>query len=138
MKGAEHLTWDAWGHYHIMLGLLLWYRQSEDGGAIQCAERIADLFCRMFLEGGRRLVSIGSADMNLAPIHALCLLHELTGKDRYLAMAREIERACKDGIEDNLDPGCVDVFRKSLAHAYEMMKLSMTEMQGHAAKGKWG
>jgi hypothetical protein len=55
-----------------------------------------------------------------------------------VSLAREIEAACKDGIEDNLDPGCVDVFQKSLAHAYEMMKLSMTEVQGHIAKGKWG
>jgi rubredoxin len=52
-------------------------------------------------------------------------------------LGRQIERACKDGIEDNLDPGCVDVFRKSLAHSYEIMKLSMAEIQGHIAKGKW-
>jgi rubredoxin len=55
-----------------------------------------------------------------------------------IALAREIEMACKDGINDNLDPGCLDVFKKSLAHAYEMMKLSMTEVQGHMNKGKWG
>jgi hypothetical protein len=53
-------------------------------------------------------------------------------------LARQVERACKEGIEDELDPGCVDVFQKSLAHSYEMMKLSMTEMQGHMGKGKWG
>lgn len=57
---------------------------------------------------------------------------------RMVSLAREIEAACKDGIKDNLDPGCVDVFNKSLQHAYEMMKLSMTEMQGHMNKGKWG
>ncbi len=49
-----------------------------------------------------------------------------------------MEQVCKDGIEDNLDPGCVDVFQKALAHSYEIMKLSMTEIQGHIAKGKWG
>jgi hypothetical protein len=54
-----------------------------------------------------------------------------------VSLAREIEGACKAGIEDNLDPGCVDVFRKSLERAYEIMKLSMTEMQGHVGKGKW-
>ena len=57
---------------------------------------------------------------------------------RLVDLARQIERLSKDGIEDNLDPGCVDVFQKSLAHSYEMMKLAMTEMQGHVAKGKWG
>lgn len=57
---------------------------------------------------------------------------------RLVSLAREIEGICKAGIEDNLDPGCVDVFKKTLAASYDMMKLSMTEMQGHAAKGKWG
>lgn len=55
-----------------------------------------------------------------------------------IAKARKIEAICKAGIEDNLDPACVDVFKKSLASAYEMMKLSMTEVQGHMNKGKWG
>lgn len=57
---------------------------------------------------------------------------------RLVNLGRKMERTCKDGIEDNLDPGCVDVFRKALAHSFEIMKLSMTEMQGHIAKGKWG
>jgi len=53
-------------------------------------------------------------------------------------LARQIERVCEDGIRDALDPGCVDVFRKSLQASYIQMKLSMTEMQGHMNKGKWG
>jgi len=57
---------------------------------------------------------------------------------RLISLSREIEAVCKDGIQDALDPGCVDVFQKSLAHAYEMMKLAMTEMAIHVGKGKWG
>lgn len=57
---------------------------------------------------------------------------------RLVAIAREIEAVCKDGIQDNLDAGCVDVFQKANAHAYDIMKLSMTEMAGHMGKGKWG
>ncbi len=53
-------------------------------------------------------------------------------------LARQIERVCEAGILDNLDPGCVDVFKKSKNASYVMMKLSMTEMQGHMGKGKWG
>jgi hypothetical protein len=56
---------------------------------------------------------------------------------RLVDLARQVERACKEGIEDNLDPGCVDVFKKSLASCYDIMKLSMIEMQNHIAKGKW-
>ena len=57
---------------------------------------------------------------------------------RLVDLTRQLEQVCKDGIENELDSGCVDVFRKSLAHSYEMMKLSMTEMQIHLGKGKWG
>ncbi len=64
--------------------------------------------------------------------------HTNTLHCRLVHLGRKMEQVCKDGIEDNLDPGCVDVFHKTLAHGYEIMKLSMTEMQGHIAKGKWG
>jgi len=64
--------------------------------------------------------------------------HTNTLHCRLATLARDIEAVCKDGIKDNLDPACVDVFNKSLQHAYEMMKLSMTEMQGHMNKSKWG
>lgn len=57
---------------------------------------------------------------------------------RLIALSRELEEVCKDGITDNLDAGCVDVFKKTLTHSYEIMKLSMTEQQGHMGKGKWG
>jgi len=53
-------------------------------------------------------------------------------------LARQIELVCEAGIKDELDPGCVDVFKKSLNASYIQMKLSMTEMQGHMNKGKWG
>ncbi len=55
-----------------------------------------------------------------------------------ISLARDMEAVCMDGIEDKLDPGCVDVFEKALAYAYEVMKLSMTEMAIHVGKNKWG
>ena len=57
---------------------------------------------------------------------------------RLIALARESEAVCREGVEDNLDPGCVGVFQKALGYAYETMKLAMTELQGHMGKGKWG
>lgn len=57
---------------------------------------------------------------------------------RVIDLARQIEGVCKQGVEDALDPGCVNVFNKSMLVSYEMMKLSMTELAGHMNKGKWG
>ena len=82
--------WDAWGHYHVMLGLLLWHRDSGDARALACARRIGDLFCRRFLDGGESLHATGCHEMNQAPVHALALLHQVTGEPRYRAMAERI------------------------------------------------
>lgn len=85
-KGGD--TWDAWGHYHVLLGLLLWHEDTADPAALDCARRIGDLFCKTFETA--RLVDTGSTEMNLAPIHALCLLHRRTSDPRYLNLALKI------------------------------------------------
>jgi hypothetical protein len=92
-------TWDTWSHYHMMLGLLLWNDISGDTVALNAAVRIADLLCEMYLDKKMpRLVDTGSTEMNLAPIHSLCLLYQKTGSPRHLALAEEIldEFAAKD------------------------------------------
>jgi DUF1680 family protein len=113
--GKQGGTWDAWGHYHIMLGLLLWHEATGDAKALSAARRIGNLFCDRFLGEKRpRLVDTGSTEMNLAPTHALCLLHERTGEKRYLALARQIveEFAATDPTGK---PLAGDYFRRGLA-----------------------
>lgn len=90
---GPHPTWDAWGHYHAMLGLLLWHEHTADRSALACVTRMGDLLCSMFLgqkRRGRRLVDTGSTEMNLAPIHTLALLYRRTKQDRYLELAEQI------------------------------------------------
>lgn len=93
-------TWDAWGHYHIMLGLLLWHEETGDAAALACARRMGDFFCDTFLgETPFRLVDTESTEMNMAPAHSLCLLYRVTGEEKYLALARQfvdVEFAAKD------------------------------------------
>lgn len=92
--GKKMSTWDAWGHYHVMLGLLLWHEDSGDRTALTCAREMGDLICRKFLgktaRRGKRLVDTGSTEMNLAVIHTLCLLHQRTGGGACLDMALQI------------------------------------------------
>ncbi|HEV8607181.1 MAG TPA: beta-L-arabinofuranosidase domain-containing protein [Tepidisphaeraceae bacterium] len=101
-------TWDAWGHYHIMLGLLLWHESTGDAKALLCARRIGDLLCEKFLGPDKRILDTGSAEMNHAPIHTLALLYRKTGEKRYLDLAQEI-------VEEFSLPGAGDYLRVALA-----------------------
>ena len=84
-------TWDAWGHYHAMLGLMLWADETGDHEAMAAACRIGDLLCALYLgEPDVRLVDTGEADKNLAPAHALAMLHARTREARYLSLAQQI------------------------------------------------
>ena len=88
---AGRQTWDTWGHYHVMLGLIYWDEETDDPQALACACRIADLLCRMYLgEKKIRLVDTGATEMNLAPIHALCVLYRKTQNKNYLGLALQI------------------------------------------------
>ena len=89
-QGGMH-TWDTWGHYHLMIGLMLWHAETSDPSALDCTRRIGDLVCKKYL-GSKpvRLVDTGSTEMNLALVHSLAMLHRLTGVTSYLDMALQI------------------------------------------------
>lgn len=101
-------TWDAWGHYHAMLGLLLWHEETQDAKALDAAVKIGDLLCRKFLRSGKKLASIGSQEMNHAPIHSLVLLHRRTKTAKYLELAKQI-------VEEFQEKGAGDYVRTALA-----------------------
>ncbi len=84
--------WDLWGQYHVMLGLYAWYRETGDRTALDACRRCADLFCRTFLDGPRRVLHAGSEEMNESSSHAFALLYRETGEPRYLRLLREIEK----------------------------------------------
>jgi DUF1680 family protein len=90
-NAGNQTTWDAWGHYHAMLGLLLWHDEAKDPNALNAARKIGDLLCHKFLgKKSPRLVDTGSTEMNLAPAHSLCLLYRVTHEAKYLKLAKQI------------------------------------------------
>ena len=92
--------WDVWGHYHALVGLLLHFDTTGDERALAAARKAADFVCDTFPEGGsepgesagRRVVSVGSEEMNEAIIHGMLLLYEHTSEKRYLDLARRVEQ----------------------------------------------
>ncbi|MBP7049624.1 MAG: glycoside hydrolase family 127 protein [Phycisphaerae bacterium] len=99
--------WDLWGHYHCMLAMFLWWRDTGDADALQAATRAADLMCATFLDTGKRVYDAGSYEMNMAVIHVLGMLHRQTKNDDYLRLVREIE-------QDWHKPGAGDYHRLAL------------------------
>jgi len=85
-------TWDLWGHYHAIVGLLTWYEISGDEEAFACARRIGDMLCNVFLGTGRRVYEAERYEMNMAVYHGLLLLYRHTGEKRYFDLAAEVEK----------------------------------------------
>ncbi len=105
----KHLLdrWDLWGHYHCMLAMYLWYRDTGDRAALNAALRAADLMCTTFLDTGKRVHDAGSHEMNMAVIHVLGLLYRETGKEPYFRLMKEIEK-------DWEKPPAGDYYRQAL------------------------
>ncbi len=84
-------NWDVWGHYHCMLGLMLYYEDSKYEPALKACEKVADLLCETFGFDGPSLTCDGEGgQMNMAVCHGLVLLYEKTGIIRYLNLANYI------------------------------------------------
>lgn len=84
--------WDLWGHYHALLALALWHEHSGDPAALIAARKAADLVCKTYLDTGRRVFDAGDHEMNMAILTGMVMMHRLTGEERYLIMAREVEK----------------------------------------------
>ncbi len=84
-------NWDLWGHYHVITALLMWYEDTGDKAALDCATRAGDLVCKTFLDTGKRPLSAGSDEMNLSILTAMGRLYRHTGEERYFKMMKMVE-----------------------------------------------
>jgi DUF1680 family protein len=84
-------NWDVWGHYHCMLGLMLYYEDTAYEPALDACRKMGDLLFETFGPGGPTLTCDGSqGQMNMAVCHGLLLLYEKTGVERYRRLAEYI------------------------------------------------
>ncbi len=54
------------------------------------------------------------------------------------ALLEQVMDLAEDGIDDNLDPGCVQIFERALEEAEILQQSIKAELQSHMGKGKWG
>ncbi len=52
-------------------------------------------------------------------------------------LMKEVEKVADCGIEDNLDPGCVKIFKEAKEAAVMFKRKSMAEIAGHVGKSKY-
>ena len=53
-------------------------------------------------------------------------------------LLEQVMEVAEDGIDDNLDPPCVRIFKRALEQAEILQQSIKGEIQGHVKKGKWG
>lgn len=53
-------------------------------------------------------------------------------------LLEQVMDVAEDGIDDNLDPNCVKIFKRALAEAEIIQQSIKAELEGHMGKGKWG
>lgn len=84
--------WDLWGHYHIIQAMLMWHEDTGDEAAFECAKKMGDFICKVYLNTDKRPINAGSTEMNLAIIHGLGKLYRATNDQKYLDMMRVVEK----------------------------------------------
>ena len=107
-RDGERPLWDLWGHYHCILGLLLWHDETGHREALEACCRAADHICTRFLGSEERVRDAEAEEMNMAIAHAMALLYQRTGEPRYLELVRDVER-------EWTSPGAGDYVRQALA-----------------------
>ncbi|HHY61155.1 MAG TPA: rubredoxin [Clostridia bacterium] len=55
-----------------------------------------------------------------------------------MGFGEELEALADEGIEDNLDPTCLTLYKYVKKAAIEMRQMAKAEIQAHISKGKWG
>ena len=54
-----------------------------------------------------------------------------------ISLSMKIKDLAREGMEINLDPPCVSVFKKAHDEAWVIKQRSKAEIESHVGKGKW-
>lgn len=129
-RADEHWRghWDLWGHYHLILGLLLWFDDTGDFTALNAAQKAADGICALYGPDGKRPIEAGTPETNFGLLHGLGLLYRHTGEARYKDLMLRI-------VEDMTAAG--DWFNQGLAGTpyYAMPRNGVRWESLHAVQG---
>lgn len=55
-----------------------------------------------------------------------------------LTILEQLEKLAKDGVDDNLDPSCLNLFQRIADCSLLLKNMVKAEIQSHIIKNKWG
>jgi len=55
-----------------------------------------------------------------------------------LTLMEKVKEISEKGIEDELDPPCVQLFKAAKTYAVDIQQRIKAELKGHMSKNKWG
>lgn len=115
----QHWCFNIWGQKYTLWALVDLYRVTKDerilAGAVKLADHLVAQLKRLNVTLDKTGSWYGISSMSI--LRPLLELHRLTGKESYLALAKDIIRALQDS---GADPGHIlhDAFRKEPIHTW--------------------
>jgi DUF1680 family protein len=82
------VNWDIWNQYHIISGLLEWYKLTNNEDALDIAKKCIDCIYETFKD--RSYIVAGGFETNRAIAHGYTQMYKITGDIKYLNEAERI------------------------------------------------
>ena len=91
----EASNWDLWNQYHCIVGLLEWYKITNNQDALDVAKKAIDCIYETFKD--RSYLVAGGFETNRGIAHGYALMYQVTREEKYLNEARRIiDQDCQD------------------------------------------
>ena len=118
-------NWDLWNHYHCIVGLLEWHKNTGNKDALSIAKKAIDLIYETFK--GRSYLVRGGFETNRGIAHGYAIMYQVTNDKKYLNEAiRIIENDCHDGNGWYITALAGGNFYRSSSPRWEVLHMIMT------------
>ena len=84
----ETSNWDLWNQYHIIVGLLEWYKLTGEEDYLTIAKDCIDCIYETFKD--RSYIVTGGFETNRGIAHGYAMMYQITGEQKYLDEAERI------------------------------------------------
>lgn len=121
----EEGNWDLWNHYHAIVGLLDWYKQTQNETALDICKKAIECIYQTFKD--RSYIVVGGFETNRSIAHAYAQMYQVTNEQKYLDEAeRIIMQDCQDANGWYKTALANGHFYQSSSNRWEVLHMIMT------------